>query len=129
MSFTPVRKISLPDQSALHQRIKPGDFIDCYAVKASMSVRRAAEVITDFPPWARLLLMLRRVVTAPFGLDNDGPEAADRVGIFPVEQETEAELIAGFNDKHLNFRVAVLAHDAKICLATWAAPHLSLIHI
>jgi len=123
MSFSKVRKISLPNQSALHQRLKTGDFIDCYAVNASMSVRQAAEIITDFPPWARLLLKLRRAITAPFGLDNDGPEATDRIGIFPVEKETTTELIAGFNDKHLNFRVAVLSHDARICLATWVSPH------
>lgn len=118
-----VSKIPLPTSSALHARCKPGDFIDCYTVTATMSVRDAANVITDFPYWARFLLLIRRIVTAPFGLDNNGPEAADRVGIFPVESETTTELIAGFDDKHLDFRVSVLSHDAKISLATWVAPH------
>ena len=86
-------------------------------------MRDAALVITDFPYWARFLLLIRRIVTTPFGLDNDGPEVADRVGIFPVESETADELIAGFNDKHLDFRVSVLSHGAKISLATWVAPH------
>lgn len=67
--------------------------------------------------------MIRRIITAPFGLDNDGPDVVDKVGIFPVETETNAELIAGFDDKHLNFRVAVLSHDGQISLATWVAPH------
>lgn len=118
-----VTKIPLPTSSALHKRCKPGDFLDCYAVTATMPVRAAADVITDFAPWARLLLLIRRIVTAPFGLDNDGPEAADRVGIFPVESETTSELIAGFDDKHLDFRVSVFSHNAKIGLATWVAPH------
>lgn len=118
-----VSKIPLPDISALHKRRKPGDFLDCYSVPATMAVRDAAHVITDFPHWARFLLMIRRIITAPFGLVNDGPEAADRVGIFPVESETAGELIAGFDDKHLDFRVSVLSHDAKISLATWVAPH------
>lgn len=118
-----VTKTPLPCISALHERRKPGDFLDCYSVPATMSARDAAHVITDFPYWARFLLVIRRIVTAPFGLDNDGPEAADRVGIFPVESETATELIAGFDDKHLDFRISVLSHDAKISLATWVAPH------
>ncbi len=88
-----------------------------------MPVREAANIITDFPDWARFLMLIRRIVTAPFGLDNDGPEADDRIGIFPVESETPQELIAGFNDKHLDFRVSVLAHDGRISLATWVSPH------
>lgn len=48
---------------------------------------------------------------------------ADRIGIFPVKQETENELIAGFDDKHLNFRVSVLSNQGQISLATWVAPH------
>ena len=123
MDDSKVMKIPLPVSSALHQRYKPGHFLDCYAVETAMPVREAALVITDFPIWARFLLLIRRVVTTPFGLDNDGPEAADRVGIFPVESETATELIAGFDDKHLDFRVSVLSHDCKISLATWVAPH------
>lgn len=123
MDRTPVTKIPLPASSALHERCKPGDFLDCYAVEASLPVREAALIITDFPYWTRLLLLIRRIVTAPFGLDNDGPAAADRVGIFPVQSETADELIAGFDDKHLNFRVSVLSHDTRISLATWVAPH------
>jgi len=118
-----VTRIPLPDSSALHERRTSGDFLDCYSVKATIPVRDAALVITDFPYWARFLLIIRKIVTTPFGLNNDGPEASDSVGIFPVETETATELIAGFDDKHLNFRVSVLSHDAKVSLATWVAPH------
>lgn len=118
-----VTKSPLPAASALNKRRVPHDFLDCYTVAAAMPVREAADIITDFPGWARFLLLIRRILTAPFGLDNDGPDARDRVGIFPVETETPEELIAGFDDKHLNFRVAVLARDDTISLATWVKPH------
>lgn len=118
-----VTAIDLPDASALHARREARDFLDCYSVASDMPVRQAAEVITDFPGWARFLLIIRRMVTAPFGLDNDGPDVADKIGIFPVESETSSEVIAGFDDKHLNFRVSVLSHDGQISLATWVAPH------
>ncbi len=118
-----VTAIPLPEISVLHARRRPSDFLDCYAVTSNMPVRRAAEIITDFPSWAQFLLLIRRTVTAPFGLDNDGPAAEDKLGAFPVEAETETEIIAGFDDKHLDFRVSVLSHEGRISLATWVAPH------
>jgi hypothetical protein len=113
----------LPDQSALHRRLNTGDFLDCYCVPSSLSPRKAAEIITDFPRWTQSLLLVRRLVTAPFGLSNDGPPATDKVGIFPVESETDTELIAGFNDKHLDFRVSVLSIEGMVYLATWVHTH------
>ena len=88
-----------------------------------MPPRQAAEVITDFPGWAKFLLTVRKVVTAPLGLSNEGPPAKDKIGIFPVETETDHELIVGFNDKHLDFRVSVLSQEGRVYLATWVHPH------
>lgn len=118
-----VTATELPPHSLLGERVSPTDFLDCYCITSDLSPRRAAEVITDFPGWARLLLRIRRIVTSPFGLSNDGPAAPDKVGVFPVETETARELIAGFNDKHLNFRVSVLSQDGRVFLATWVHPH------
>ncbi|MEL6644807.1 MAG: DUF2867 domain-containing protein [Pseudomonadota bacterium] len=113
----------MPNSSLLTSRRGPRDFLDCYVVRADMGPRRAAQIITNFPDWVAPLMGLRRIVTAPFGLSNDGPAAADKLGIFPVEQETERELIVGFDDKHLNFRVSVLCEDGLVHLATWVRPH------
>lgn len=113
----------LPPHSALHSRVGKGDFLDCYCVESNLEPRQAADIITDFPGWAQFLLLIRQVITAPFGLSNDGPEASDKVGIFPVESENNHELIAGFNDKHLNFRVSVFCEDGRVSLATWVHPH------
>jgi len=114
-----VIETKLPEQSLLADRVKPTDFVDCYAVESDLSPRKAAEIITTFPLWARFLVGMRNALTAPFGLSQDGPKAADKVGIFPVESENDSELIAGFNDKHLNFRVSVLSEKGRIFLATW----------
>ena len=123
MGSNKVAKTSLPQESRLHERVGPRDFLDCYVVDAEMSPRKAAEVITDFPGWARFLMRLRGVMTAPFGLSNDGPPSKDKVGIFPVESETAGELIAGFNDRHLDFRVSVVSRDGQVYLSTWVHPH------
>ena len=121
--MSPVSATTLPAQSQLHERMQYNDFMDCYSVDSALSPRPAAEIITDFPGWARFLLQIRRIVTTPFGLSNDGPPAADKIGPFPVEMENEHELIAGFNDKHLDFRVSVISQNGKVYLATWVHPH------
>lgn len=121
----PIRvfKTHLPPWSRLHGRVSPGDFLDCYAVASTLSPRRAAEIVVEFPPWVRGLFRIRRAITAPFGLSNDGPPATDKIGLFPVEAEDEHELIAGFDDRHLEFRIAITSCDGLVSFATWAQPH------
>lgn len=118
-----VKSTPLPSQSQLHDRCDASDFLDCYYVPSNLPPRMAAEIITDFPGWAQLLLRLRGIVTAPFGLLNDIADAPDKVGIFPVECENKVEVIAGFNDKHLDFRVSVMSQAGRVFLATWVHPH------
>lgn len=118
-----VTSTKLPEKSQLNDRLESTDFLDCYSVVSGLSPRRAAEVITSFPGWAQLLLRIRGVLTAPFGLSADGPDAVDKVGVFPVEIENDYELIAGFNDKHLDFRVSVVSDGGRVFLATWVHPH------
>jgi uncharacterized protein DUF2867 len=62
------------------------------------------------PRWIEMLLALRNLLVAPFGLKASG--TADRgtlgmIGMFPVISETPEQLVAGFNDSHLDFRVVI----------------------
>ncbi len=123
MAFAPVTSDTLPPGSLLEDRRAPDDFLDCFSVASDTSPRRAAEIITDFPGWAGALVALRNLVVAPFGLMPDGPDAEDKLGPFPVEAETADEVIAGFDDKHLDFRVSVISRDGRIYLATWVRRH------
>lgn len=121
--FSTVSKTSLPVESGLNARRAKGDFLDCFSVSSDLAARQAAEIITAFPVWVQVLLRLRNVITYPFGLKGEGPDTTDRVGIFPVESDTARELIAGFDDKHLNFRVSVYSQEGRVSLATWVSPH------
>lgn len=118
-----VRKIPLPATSALKPLRKSGHFVDCYTVTATMPVRQAAEIVVDFPLIPRLLLRLRNLIAARFGLKHKADETTDSIGMFPVHSETDQEIIAGFDDKHLDFRLSVMVHGDQIRLATWVAPH------
>jgi len=121
--MTNARLVKLPELSQLQQRVKADDFIDCYCVESSLTPRKATEVITSMPAWAEMLFRIRGFLVSPFGLSNDGPAAEDKIGAFPVESESEYELIAGFDDKHLDFRVGVISEAGCVFLATWVHTH------
>ena len=108
--FGQVKATQLSHDSLLQGYVAQGDFVDCFTVASTMPAREAAEVITNFPNWAQPLLSLRGLITAPFGLSQDGPEAEDKLGPFPVEHSSASEVIAGFDDKHLNFRAVSYTH-------------------
>ena len=53
---------------------------------------------------------MRNRIVAPFGLKSSGaeePAPGGMIGMFPVLSETPQRLVAGFNDRHLDFRVVV----------------------
>jgi len=93
----------------------PGaQFADAWRVavdNASLDARCAAErMVGRQPRWAHALLVLRNILVAPFGLKRSGarePAPGGMIGIFPVVSETPERIVAGFNDRHLDFRVVV----------------------
>jgi Protein of unknown function (DUF2867) len=89
-------------------------FIDAFSINIenpALDARRAAErMMATGPRWIDMLLILRNLMVAPFGLKAGASETSERtdiIGIFPVVSETRERLVAGFNDRHLDFRVVV----------------------
>lgn len=89
-------------------------FMDAYRLEVdgkALDAREAAmRMMARAPRWVDALVALRNLIVAPFGLKTSGAaERAPRdiIGIFPVVSETPERLVAGFNDKHLDFRVVL----------------------
>jgi Protein of unknown function (DUF2867) len=89
-------------------------FIDAYSIvadDAALDARHAAEKMLGHPPrWTRTLLALRDLLVAPFKLKTAKAarrSSTNRVGVFPVLSETQRRIVAGLNDRHLDFRVVV----------------------
>lgn len=107
-----VREATPPaDTAAL---LAGAQFADAFSLDIggpTLSARQAAERILARPPrWTRTLLALRNLLVAPFGLKTSGARQGpqyDMIGIFPVVAESADRLVAGFNDRHLDFRVVV----------------------
>ena len=89
-------------------------FADAFRVNidgTDLDARRAAErLLARNPVWIDALLRLRNALVRPFGLKTSGlaePASGGMIGIFPVISETPERVVAGFDDRHLDFRVVV----------------------
>ena len=89
-------------------------FIDAFRIATTqpdLDARHATEtMLGQQPRWARWLIALRNVLVTPLGLKTSGAGdgvGRDMIGLFPVLSETPERLVAGFNDKHLDFRLVV----------------------
>jgi hypothetical protein len=93
----------------------PGaQFVDAFRIAVdddALDARHAAQrMLGRSPRWIKALIALRNALVAPFGLKTPvarKPAAMDTIGAFPVISEAPDRLVAGFNDKHLDFRVVV----------------------
>ena len=107
-----VREITPPaDTDAL---LSGAQFADAFRIEIGnrdLDARRVAErMMARQPRWAEALVALRNLLMAPLGLRTSGAGLVpprDMIGIFPVVSQTPERLIAGFNDRHLDFRVVV----------------------
>lgn len=114
-----VSSIPFPETSEIAEQIGVDDFADCYSANATASPRDAAEVGFQFPIWASMLVALRNILVTPFGLSHGGSEEKECIGFFPVVSETDKEIVLGFDDKHLNFRISLISDGSNVSLGTW----------
>ncbi len=95
-------------------------YADAYRVltaATAITARQAAEAVFNDPPtWINALMAVRNRVMGLFGVKNDAahfaPQRVARVGMFPVVSETPQKILLGFDDRHLDFRIALTLHDA-----------------
>ena len=96
-----------------HPALPGADWADAYGIRLAVpftDARSAAlAIIAAFPGWTNPLLALRQVLVLPLGLKGAGARhgKADMIGIFPVCTESATQLVAGFDDRHLDFRIVV----------------------
>ena len=75
----------------------------------------AIRAFASTPPWIARLLAVRNLLVRPFdlkGTDDVGRRATDRIGFFPCLSRTPDRVVMGFDDHHLDFRVAVDVTEA-----------------
>ncbi|WP_211462752.1 DUF2867 domain-containing protein [Collimonas silvisoli] len=96
----------------------PGhDFVDAYQVQTAipgLDARQATDAIIRNPSgWIKQLNATRNRLVRLFQLKTvemgvDDPNASQHtVGGFPIVSQSRQEVVLGFNDKHLDFRISV----------------------
>jgi Protein of unknown function (DUF2867) len=115
----------VPALSVLDRRLVEAAFFhDSY--RAPLSRARAGVVEVFFaifghhPKWMKLVLVLRNRLASCFGLEvpttaeimrpqvKASYRVGDKIGPWPIFHLTDTELVAGRNNKHLDFRLSVL---------------------
>jgi hypothetical protein len=118
-----IRTDTLPRASSLWSLHRPGDFLDCYSVASTLSLREAAQRGFVNEGWVKWLLSLRNLLVRPFGLKTGAAPETPKVAIFPICKEDQDELVLGLDDKHLNFRIGLIRADGRLYMSTWVHPH------
>jgi hypothetical protein len=97
-----------------HPALPSADWADCYELAVpghGLTATAAAQrILGDFPAWVRALMWLRNAAVRPFGLKGAVYHPADKaqmIGIFPVISRSDQQIVLGFDDTHLDFRVVV----------------------
>ncbi len=99
----------------------PGfDFADAYEVAAPVGVDAPEAVRRVFahpPRWAAVLMDLRNRIVGIIGL-----KPAPSTG-FPIISETPQDVVMGFDDRHLDFRIVVTVIEGVATVTTIVRRH------
>ena len=86
------------------------------------------QIFSDTPTWIKTLMKIRNKIVSIFGINTDIEgsdigkatfEIGSLVGMFRIFYIDEEEIIAGEDDKHLDFRVSVLKHQNTVTVSTF----------
>ncbi len=120
-----VMKCEIPSASVLDRRlVDTAYFRDSYCTPLRQPQADVVAVFTAIfahhPMWMKIILMIRNRIAAWCGLEaatasetmhfeiKSSYSAGDKIGVWPILSLTENELVAGRDNKHLDFRLSVL---------------------
>jgi hypothetical protein len=134
----------VPRATAIPQSVVEGAYFrECYRVplRRSMSVVEIYFAIFGHRPlWMKAALILRNAVAGLLGLEvptpaeilrprmNDGYAVGEKIGTWRIFALGEHELVAGHDDKHLDFRLSLLREAGSDGQATVAVSTLCSVH-
>ena len=131
-----VTTIAVPREGLLPAALSRIDYSDAFELTLEMTPHPSLDAVAwamlgTAPAWVIGLMRARNAVVGPLGLKVDLPEfqpqveplaAGGRVGIFRVIARSDDELLAGEDDRHLDFRIALRvrgdASGCRVVLAT-----------
>lgn len=122
--FGKAHQVPVPSSSALAPLYTGADLLDAYAVPLPAGAIDDLETLVraGFERqawWIRALTRVRDAAMAPLGVKSSGEvgaAAAARgpvIGFFPVLSTGAREVVLGEDDRHLDFRIAIMLREGK----------------
>ena len=118
----PVRRTTPPPESAVAGWYENASLLDSYSIDLSSSKQDSMRVLAtrtvgDPPAWIKALVAVRDAMVTPFGVKTSGEVRAsradnERVDFFPVQWESNDEIVLGEDDRHLDFRLSLLRRNS-----------------
>ncbi len=139
-----VMKCDIPCASVLDRRtIEVAYFRDSYRAPLSHTRAGIVEIFVGIfahhPMWMKIALIARNRVVSLFGLDaptaseiinvevKSSYRVGEKIGVWPIFALTDTELVAGRDNKHLDFRLSVLRETngeaANVVVSTICTVH------
>ena len=120
-----VTECEVPPGSVLNREpMQHAYFRDSYRMPLTRSELAIVDIFfaifAHHPLWMKLLLIVRNKVASLAGLDapaaseilhaeiKDRYAVGEKIGVWPIFWLSETEIVAGRNNKHLDFRLSVL---------------------
>jgi hypothetical protein len=109
-----MRVIATPPAASTRPLLIGATFSDAFSIdvdEPGIDASTAAErAFAKSPPWVERLLTIRNAIVQPFGLKGTTEArkiSRDHIGFFPCISRSADRVVMGFDDSHLDFRVAV----------------------
>jgi hypothetical protein len=117
-----VRRTTPPPESVVAGWYENASLLDSYSIDLSSSKPYsmrvlATQTVGDPPAWIKVLVTVRDTMVMPFGVKTSGEVRAsradnERVDFFPVQWESNDEIVLGEDDRHLDFRLSLLRRNS-----------------
>ena len=125
-----VYEAEIPKNSSYAKYISDVNYSNAYRVKLQnleLSIEKNHNnVFSHVPNWIMKLMAFRNKMVSIFGLKTDAVlndkkslKVGEKFGIFKIYSIQEDEIIAGEDDKYLNFRVSILKQDEELIISTF----------
>lgn len=125
-----IRSTQPPLQAKIHNSFLRVDFSDAYSFQIpdkNLSVEEVyIKIFSTSPLWVVWMLKLRNKLVSIFGLKTEMNPWKDKklvegekAGIFKIYHIFKDEIIAGEDDKHLDFRVSLFLKDQMAYVTTF----------
>ncbi|WP_050462483.1 DUF2867 domain-containing protein [Herbaspirillum autotrophicum] len=119
---TSAKAVAVAPAADLKQSLAGADFADAFEIalppgsQTCSAHALAQQMFGRTPGWIQTLMRVRNAIVGKLGLKQVGmhiqPLARDAISGFPVMSNSENQVLLGFDDHHLDFRIWVQRTEA-----------------